>query len=332
MDAVSGLFGLLKSTFAVKFLLSPLYIASTVMIAWTIWSVRGKPSSFFKYMFPKELYVHPSTRVDIKIAIFNTIFTASGVLSLLWIAPAVTAFMQSQLSALTGGPLGVPETGLVRGMIAATLLFLTQDFVRFCNHYLHHETRFLWPFHAVHHSAEVLTPVTFLRAHPMYYALQSVMMAVLIGIVQALILFTVVGQIEPWVIFAGTLAFNAYVFFAGHLRHSHIWLSYGPVLEHVLISPAQHQVHHSSDPKHHDKNYGEVFAIWDWMFGTLYIPQGQEDLTFGIADREGVRLEQPHPTLKDALIGPFVDAWEQIIKDTSYDPKQKPKAKPSVTR
>ena len=305
----------LKNTFGVKFLMSPVYLGATMVIVWLIWLWRGKPKGFLRFMLPKELYKHPSTLVDIKVGLFNTLFTATGVFSALVVTPYVTLAVLYQL----GGVLAPQATGLWQGVLAGVLLFLTQDFCRYWNHYLHHETKVLWPFHAVHHSAEVLTPLTFLRAHPLYSALQTLMISVFIGIVQALILFAMVGQIEPWVVYAGTLAFNAYVFFGGHLRHSHIWLSYGRVMEHILISPAQHQVHHSSDPKHHDKNYGEIFAIWDWMFGTLYVPDGPEDLTFGIADSDGVRIAQPHPTLKDALVGPFFEVWEDLTNGTSLD-------------
>ncbi len=302
----------LSQTFGVKFLLSPVYLGATVLIVWAVWLYRGKPTGFLRFMLPRELYVHPSTLVDIKVGLFNTLFTATGAISVLLVTPYVTIAVLQQL----GGELA-EAGGLWHGIAAAALLFLTQDFCRYWNHYLHHETKVLWPFHAVHHSAEVMTPLTFLRAHPMYSALQALMISALVGIVQALILWVLVGQIEPWAIYAGTIAFNTYVFFGAHLRHSHIWVSYGRVMEHILISPAQHQIHHSSDPIHHDKNYGEVFAIWDWMFGTLYVPDGYETLDYGLADGEGNKIPQKHPTLKDALVGPFIEVWEEITKGTS---------------
>jgi sterol desaturase/sphingolipid hydroxylase (fatty acid hydroxylase superfamily) len=257
--------------------------------------------------------------VDLKVALFNLAVTGTGAISALYFAPQVTLALMAQLAVLTGaGP--AEATTVWGGIFAGAILFLTQDFCRYWNHYFHHERRFLWPFHAVHHSAEVMTPITFLRAHPLYTALQMVVISVLVGIVQAVVLFTLVGRIEPWVVYGGTLAFNAYVFFGAHLRHSHIWVSYGRTLEHILLSPAQHQIPHSSDPRHFDRNYGEVFAIWDWMFGTLYIPDGPEQLEFGIADREGNRIPQPHPTLRAAMIGPFVEVWHELRKGTSLDP------------
>ena len=309
-----------RNAFGVKFLLSPVYLGATALIVYVIWILRGREGSFLQFMLPKELYLHPSTRTDIKLAVFNTVFAATGLFSLLVVTPYVTFSVLQFLALSTDAT--TAQTTWARGVIAAILLFLTQDFCRYWNHYLHHETRVLWPFHAVHHSAEVMTPITFLRAHPLYSVLQALLISALVGIVQALILFLLIGQIDLWVIYAGTLAFNAYVFFGAHLRHSHIWVSYGPFLEHILISPAQHQIHHSSDPKHHDKNYGEVFAIWDWMFGTLYVPDGPEELDYGLADAQGNKIPQKHPTFKDALIFPFVEAWEEITRGTSLDPNR----------
>ena len=71
-----------------------------------------------------------------------------------------------------------------------------------------------------------------------------------------------------------------------NLRHSHVWLRYPTWLERVLISPAQHQIHHSNDERHFDRNFGSAFAVWDWAFGSLYIPQKREFLRFGLSASE----------------------------------------------
>ena len=227
------------------------------------------------------------------------------------IAPLVTYRVLLGLNGLVGSDIS-HDTTLLVGILVAAILFVTQDFCRFLNHYLHHKNKVLWPFHAVHHSAEVLSPLTFMRAHPVYYALQRVLISTMLGLVQGLVLFALVREIELWVIYSGTLAFQTYILLGAHLRHSHIRVSYGTALEHILISPAQHQVHHSSDPKHFDKNFGEIFAVWDWMFGTLYIADGDEKLVFGIADKNGQRIEQPHNTLREALLQPFVESGRAL--------------------
>jgi signal transduction histidine kinase len=72
-----------------------------------------------------------------------------------------------------------------------------------------------------------------------------------------------------------------------HLRHSHVWLAYPPAVSQLLISPAMHQIHHSTRVEHYDKNFGLVFSVWDRLFGTLYVPETKLELTFGLgADEE----------------------------------------------
>ena len=320
MDWFHRIFPDLAQTFAVQYLMSPLCLATTVMIAWLVWRYSRNETGFIRFLLPKEIYRHQSTWMDVKLAIYNTYFLAPGAVAALIDLPAVTLYVLAAMESMTGS--NATEEGTARAILAGVVLFLVQDFGRYCNHYIHHKFKYLWPFHAVHHSAEVMTPNTFMRAHPLYTALQADLVSVLGGIVCAIVLFALVGSITPGIVYGGVLAWNVYVFFGAHLRHRRIWLSYGPVLEHILISPAQHQVHHSSDPKHHDKNFGEIFAIWDWMFGTLYVPKGREYLTFGIANSAGDRIPQPHPILRAALLGPFEDVWEEICKGTSQDPHQ----------
>lgn len=125
-------------------------------------------------------------------------------------------------------------------------------------HRVHHESRIIWPFHSLHKSAEVMTPVTVYRKHPIYDLISAFVRSVLIGALQGIIL-CLFDQASS----AATIAWvNAgYVLFniaGSNLRHSHVWLSFGPVIEPVFISPAQHQIHHSLDPRHHNKDNGEV--------------------------------------------------------------------------
>ena len=93
-----------------------------------------------------------------------------------------------------------------------------------------------------------------------------------------------------------------------NLRHSHIWVSYPRWLSYILISPAQHQIHHSIDEKHWDRNMGLIFAFWDWVFGTLYVPDGYEKLEYG------VKRDEPNPfnTVVEIYLKPFRMAWDLI--------------------
>jgi sterol desaturase/sphingolipid hydroxylase (fatty acid hydroxylase superfamily) len=93
-----------------------------------------------------------------------------------------------------------------------------------------------------------------------------------------------------------TLAWNLAF---SHLRHSHVALSFPRWLSHVLVSPHMHQVHHSVEERHHDRNFATVFALWDWAFGTLYIPRRDERFRFGLeAEHPAPAAAQPAPAAR----------------------------------
>lgn len=289
------------------------YAGTTLLIVFALWLYRGRPEAFLSWVFPKRIYRHRSNLVDIQIFLFNTVIGVLGLFAAIGFGTMMTASTMQTL----GNWFAQPELPAIsdtwRVVLATFIMVLTFDFCKYWAHYLHHENRFLWPFHALHHSAEVLTPLTAYRNHPVFLLIRNVIYSVIVGTVTGIMLFFLMGEISILTIGsanAGYVIFNA---LGSNLRHSHIWLSYGPVLEHIFISPAQHQIHHSSAVKHHNKNYGEVFAFWDWMFGTLYIPREQEILEFGLADSQGNPIEQPHPTLAAALFHPFIENWKTYV-------------------
>jgi sterol desaturase/sphingolipid hydroxylase (fatty acid hydroxylase superfamily) len=95
----------------------------------------------------------------------------------------------------------------------------------------------------------------------------------------------------------------------GHLRHSHLWIPFRGVAGRLFQSPAHHQVHHSTDPAHFDKNLGFALAVWDWAFGTLHIPSVEREVKqFGVGE------EAPEfDTVMKTLARPFVRASEDLV-------------------
>ena len=106
--------------------------------------------------------------------------------------------------------------------------------------------------------------------------------AVLLGIVGTLFAFLFEGPLVEITVWGSNLGYFAFYVFGYNLRHSHIWLPYPRGLSHIFISPAQHQIHHSTAPRHYDKNFGFLFAFWDWMAGSLYVPASKESIEFGL--------------------------------------------------
>ena len=177
--------------------------------------------------------------------------------------------------------------------IITLMLFLAYELGYWFNHWLSHKVPVLWEFHKVHHTAEVLTPLTNFRVHPIYGWIFANILAVSAAVANGFGHY-MFGDTTYQFALADTniilvLFIHAYV----HLQHSHMWISFRGLLGRVLISPAHHQIHHSGDPKHFNKNFGSCLALWDWMFGTLYIPaKEREPLTFGFPGQPNAHTVQ----------------------------------------
>ena len=90
-----------------------------------------------------------------------------------------------------------------------------------------------------------------------------------------------------------------------HLQHTHVWIAFRGVLGRIFLSPAHHQIHHSTNPAHFNTNLGSCLALWDWLFGTLHIPaKTREKLTFGIEPTQA----DAH-TISAQFVAPFGRAF-----------------------
>lgn len=96
----------------------------------------------------------------------------------------------------------------------------------------------------------------------------------------------------------------------GNLRHTPVWLTYGPSLGKWLISPAHHQLHHSSEARHLGCNRGFDLAVWDRLYGTLYVPAGPEE-AFPIGLDDGTTGDWH--TVRSMLFRPFAGAARLIF-------------------
>jgi sterol desaturase/sphingolipid hydroxylase (fatty acid hydroxylase superfamily) len=240
-------------------------------------------SRFFRFCFPKDVYGHASAVVDYKFYIVNRIAHAFIFAPLFLGAPLVAGWVVSLIEV----PVATTETP---GLFAVGILTITAviafDLGIFIAHFLQHKIPLLWEFHKVHHSAQVLTPITVYRMHPVDELLTGISTALTVGTTTGVITSFMGAPVEPWQFFQVNAVLFLYYFAGYNLRHTHIWLNYPRAMLRVLISPAQHQIHHSRDAVHFDKNLGFMFSFWDRIAGTLYIPETKEELTFGLSDDE----------------------------------------------
>jgi sterol desaturase/sphingolipid hydroxylase (fatty acid hydroxylase superfamily) len=264
---------------------------------------RVRLRTILRALFPIHIIRHRSNQIDIFYLFFN-VFMAGivfgwAVLSYQFISNGIIA----ALVALFGpvAPSALP--GFVSRAVVTLMLFLAYELGYWFNHWLSHKVPLLWEFHKVHHSAEVLTPITNFRVHPVYGWIFANIIALSTAIASGLGNYLFGNTAYQYAINDTNIILVLFIHIYVHLQHSHMWIAFSGWLGRVLVSPAHHQVHHSGNPKHFNKNFGSCLALWDWMFGTLYVPQKErEPLVFGFADNPDAH------TVKGELVDPLVKA------------------------
>lgn len=189
-------------------------------------------------------------------------------------------------------------------------LFVLDDLSRYAVHRLLHRVTFLWSFHKVHHTASSLNPLTVYRTHPVEGVVYVLRSAVVQGSCTGVFVFFFGGQVTLATVLGAavfTVAFNA---LGSNLRHSHVALGFWKPVELVFISPAQHQVHHSTADRHVDRNFGAALAVWDVAFGTHCHSEPDATLRFGVRDVAG---ERGH-TLAALYWRPFAEAGRELTR------------------
>ena len=175
------------------------------------------------------------------------------------------------------------------------------DFTRYWLHRFLHTIPFLWEFHKVHHSAKVLTPITFYRVHPVENFLFGLRYSLSMGFVTGIFIYFFGAMIDIYTVVGVNVFLFIFSVFGANLRHSHVPFSYPKILENWLMSPKQHQIHHSR--KHFDKNYGGFVSIWDRVFGSLQLSNEVSVMKFGLRKNQ----MGDYRTLKSLVFRPFIN-------------------------
>ncbi|MDV6167088.1 sterol desaturase family protein [Flavobacterium sp. DG1-102-2] len=138
-------------------------------------------------------------------------------------------------------------------------LILATDFVWYWYHRLGHEVNIFWAAHIVHHQSEEFNLTASARITTIQALIRTVFWCIL----------PFMG-FHPTMVITMLLVHGAYSFFT----HTQV-LNRVKWLEYVFITPSLHGVHHASDEKYLDKNYGDMFVFWDKMFGTFQVEEEQ---------------------------------------------------------
>ncbi|HJZ42315.1 MAG TPA: sterol desaturase family protein [Hyphomicrobiaceae bacterium] len=237
-------------------------------------------------LFPRRMLRSASSRADVGFFLFN-VFLASllfgwAILSYHFVSTTVTSRLADAFGAMT--PTSLSKVSAVA--ILTVALFVAYELAYFVDHYLSHNIPFLWEFHKVHHEAEVLSPLTDFRVHPVDTLVFYNILALFTGITGGALNYLLGAPIEEFTVANTNAIVLLFAFLIGTLQHSQFWIAFTGPWGRLFLSPAHHQIHHSTDPAHFNKNLGNFLGLCDWLAGTLHVPgKKREKLIFGVEPR-----------------------------------------------
>jgi sterol desaturase/sphingolipid hydroxylase (fatty acid hydroxylase superfamily) len=149
------------------------------------------------------------------------------------------------------------------------LLFVVRDFIQWWTHRLLHRVSFLWEFHKVHHSVQQMG----FAAHLRYHWMETIVYRSIEYLPLAMIGF---GIDDFFIVHIFTLS-------VGHFNHSNLTVPLGP-LKYIFNNPQMHIWHHAEhlpEERRYGVNFGLTLSIWDYIWGTNYIPYNGRDIKLG---------------------------------------------------
>lgn len=215
------------------------------------WALAGLPLIMllerWQPAVPSQRLFSPGLFVD---ALWFITFPLLGV----WLPSA----FQHLLAFVFGSAVAEVKVETLAGMpiwLQFGLVILFSDFLAWLSHLIRHKVPMFWEFHKIHHSQTELNYFSAKRLHPLDLLTNSLI------------------RFLPFTLLGFDLAIPGYLVWTTILRvyeafvHSNIRHNLGP-LRYALVSPQGHRIHHSLESRHIDKNFGDFFSIWDFMFRT----------------------------------------------------------------
>ncbi len=263
-----------------KAVYAPIAYWCLLTLAWVMHRWRpAVPGAFFTASFRQDLLWYLLT-MALRLLFLSTLVTALG------------AFYRQHLGFLEVRAVAAwhPAAQFLAGVLVA-------DFARWLSHLLRHKVPLFWRFHALHHSQRDLNLFTDARVHPVDRIVSATITTLVL-----LSLGNGTPVVLAWLVFETVYP----KFYHANLRANFGWLRF------LLVTPQSHRVHHSVEPQHHDRNFGFIFSVWDWLFGTQYAG-GDDYPPTGIPD-EAFPLERSG-TPGDLLRTTLRQLWYPIAGD-----------------
>ena len=148
-------------------------------------------------------------------------------------------------------------------------ILLLDFFGAFLAHYVEHKFNPLWMIHLVHHSDHKVDTTTANRHHPLESLIRFT--------------FTLLATLIVGAPIAYVLLYQSLSVISTQFNHANIKLpkKIDKFISYVLVSPDMHKIHHHYRLPYTDANYGNIFSIWDRIFGT-YMDLDREKIIYGV--------------------------------------------------
>jgi sterol desaturase/sphingolipid hydroxylase (fatty acid hydroxylase superfamily) len=156
-------------------------------------------------------------------------------------------------------------------------------------HFTEHKVKFLWRFHLIHHTDTWIDTTSGNRHHPGESIIRFIFTT--FGVL-------IVGS-PMWMVFL----YQTLSVISTQFTHANISLpnKLDYFLSYFIVSPNMHKVHHHYTLPYTDSNYGNIFSIWDRLFGTFMILP-KEEIIYGVDTHMSPK---EHNNLKNLLQIPF---------------------------
>ncbi|SHG48799.1 sterol desaturase family protein [Winogradskyella jejuensis] len=161
----------------------------------------------------------------------------------------------------------LPEMPLWLYVLLGVLLL--DFFGAYLAHFVEHKVKPLWMVHLVHHTDHKVDTTTANRHHPIESVIRFT--------------FTLFGVFVVGTPIAIVMLYQAMSLLFTQFTHANIKLpkTVDKAISYVLISPDMHKIHHHYRLPYTDSNYGNIFSVWDRLFGT-YMYMEREKLVYGV--------------------------------------------------
>lgn len=175
------------------------------------------------------------------------------------------------------------------GLYAVLGILFLDFFGAYLAHFTEHKVKMLWMVHLVHHSDHKVDTTTANRHHPIESVIRFS--------------FTLIGVFVVGAPIAIVMLYQSLSLISTQFTHANIKMSpkFDKLLSYIIVSPDMHKVHHHYKLPFTDSNYGNIFSIWDRIFGT-YIELDRNKIVYGV---DTFPDEAKNSSLKELLKQPF---------------------------